>query len=165
MHAKKIQGDKVTLKPMAVLDANEIYLSWLQDPEVIYAIQYPSKTLEELRAYVSRKISDSKVAFWSIHTDKMVGTIKLEPIDFENKFSNFGIMLGDKSIWGLGIGTEATNLVTQFAFDQLRLHYVELGVLKTNLGAIKAYEKAGFDIFNEKSDTLIMKKMNPKITK
>lgn len=43
-----------------------------------------------------------------------------------------------------GLGTEAMRLVLDWAFNMLGLHNVILSVLPANVGAIRAYEKAGF---------------------
>jgi ribosomal-protein-alanine N-acetyltransferase len=40
--------------------------------------------------------------------------------------------------------TEAVRLVVRFAFEQLKLHRLEAGVMPHNLGSIRVLEKAGF---------------------
>jgi ribosomal-protein-alanine N-acetyltransferase len=159
MHAKPITGEKIRLVPMILSFVNQIYLDWLKDPEVTFSIEFASQTMDELKKYVSEKIQNPKVAFWAIFdliSNEMVGTIKLEPIEFDKKVTNFGIMIGNKNVWGKGIGTEATQLAVSFAFNQLGLNKVELGVLKINENAIKAYEKAGFEKFGTEDNVILM---------
>jgi GNAT superfamily N-acetyltransferase len=50
----------------------------------------------------------------------------------------------DPAYWSRGLGTEATRLVLQFAFVELKLHRVDLRVLAFNKQAIACYEKCGF---------------------
>ena len=45
---------------------------------------------------------------------------------------------------GHGIGTEATELTVNYAFERLNAHRVWLGVNAENIGAIKCYSKVGF---------------------
>ena len=45
---------------------------------------------------------------------------------------------------GKGVGTEATRLVLDYAFHVANLECVYLSVIEPNVGAIRAYEKAGF---------------------
>ncbi|MEH7887318.1 GNAT family protein [Bacillus sp. JJ1609] len=50
----------------------------------------------------------------------------------------------DPSVWNRGLGTEVTQLVLKYAFEQLNLHRVDLRVLEYNKRAIRCYEKCGF---------------------
>jgi diamine N-acetyltransferase len=62
--------------------------------------------------------------------------------DWRMRRATFGVAVGERRAHGLG--TEATRLVLDWAFNMLGLHDVILSVLPTNVGAISAYEKAGF---------------------
>jgi RimJ/RimL family protein N-acetyltransferase len=55
-----------------------------------------------------------------------------------------GILIGEKSCWNRGYGTEAMHLLVDTAFNTLNLHRVYLRVFEDNPRAIRAYEKAGF---------------------
>lgn len=50
----------------------------------------------------------------------------------------------DHSVWGKGLGTEITQIVLQYAFEELKLHRVDLRVIEYNQRAIACYEKCGF---------------------
>jgi diamine N-acetyltransferase len=58
--------------------------------------------------------------------------------------AEFGIVIGDKSYWNQGYGTEAVRLLVRFGFHTLNLNRIFLRVYETNPRAIRAYEKAGF---------------------
>lgn len=45
---------------------------------------------------------------------------------------------------GNGYMTDAVRLVVRFAFDQLKLHRIEAGVMPHNIGSIRVLEKTGF---------------------
>ena len=55
-----------------------------------------------------------------------------------------GIGLGERATWGQGYGTDTLNVVLRYAFQELDLHRVSLGVFEYNPRALRAYEKAGF---------------------
>lgn len=55
-----------------------------------------------------------------------------------------GIGIGERTYWGNGYGTEAMRLLLRFAFEELNLQRVSLGVYTYNPRAIRSYEKAGF---------------------
>ncbi len=75
---------------------------------------------------------------------KLIGSCKFFNLDHRNRSSEFGIMIGDKSYWNRGYGTEAVQLFLKHGFHTLNLHRIYLRVLETNPRAIRAYEKAGF---------------------
>jgi RimJ/RimL family protein N-acetyltransferase len=45
---------------------------------------------------------------------------------------------------GRGIGTEAVRQMVEFAFTRCNLRRVHLQAIASNVGAVRAYEKAGF---------------------
>jgi diamine N-acetyltransferase len=66
--------------------------------------------------------------------------------DFTNPHgtAEFGIAIGEATDRGQGFGTESTRLVLDYAFTVLGVYNVWLDTLAYNVGAIRAYEKAGF---------------------
>jgi ribosomal-protein-alanine N-acetyltransferase len=50
----------------------------------------------------------------------------------------------DKQYNGNGYSTEAVSLAVEFAFNELKLHRVEAGVMLNNIGSMRVLEKAGF---------------------
>lgn len=54
--------------------------------------------------------------------------------------------IGEKNAWGKGFATEAIQLVTHFAFEQLHLHRLQAGLYASNIGSGKALEKAGYHL-------------------
>ena len=81
-----------------------------------------------------------------------VGTAGLITIDWRLSRATFGIAIGERR--GTGLGTEATRLTLDWAFNMLGLHNVMLTVLPTNTAAIRAYEKAGFKRIGVRRDAL-----------
>jgi diamine N-acetyltransferase len=73
-------------------------------------------------------------------------------IDWRMSRTTFGIALGERR--GKGLGTEATRLTLDWAFNMLGLHNVMLTVLPTNTAAVRAYEKAGFRRIGLRRDAL-----------
>lgn len=75
---------------------------------------------------------------------RLIGACGLRNVRWKDRTAEFGITIGEPSLRGRGLGTEATRLIVQFAFETLNLHRVQLGVLAHNAAGIRAYEKAGF---------------------
>lgn len=77
-------------------------------------------------------------------TWKLIGSLAFNNIDWRNRAAELGIIIGDKSYWNQGYGTEAVRLLARHGFNTLNLNRIFLHVFETNPRAIRAYEKAGF---------------------
>ena len=73
-----------------------------------------------------------------------VGIVSLINIDYKNRSAECVIDIGEREMWGKGIGTSAMSLLLEFAFHELNLHRVYLQVFSFNDRGIKLYEKMGF---------------------
>lgn len=87
---------------------------------------------------------DPAFMIYERESETPVGLCGLSDINDEDGTAEFSIVIGEKASWGKGIGTEATRLTLQYAFDVLGLYNVWLQVTSNNPGGIRAYEKAGF---------------------
>lgn len=76
--------------------------------------------------------------------DRRIGTVNLRNIDRENGSAELAIVIGDKSLQGQGLGTDALNCLVDFGFGELRLERIYLNVFDYNARAKRSYEKAGF---------------------
>jgi len=76
--------------------------------------------------------------------ERCIGTARLHNLDRQNRRARYAIGIFDPACWGQGYGTEATRLVLRYAFEELKLHRVDLRVLEFNHRAIACYEKCGF---------------------
>lgn len=81
---------------------------------------------------------------YELDTIQPVGITGLDDINNEHGTAEFSIVIGEPSVWGEGLGAEATRLTLGYAFDVLGLYNVWLQVSANNPGAVRAYEKAGF---------------------
>lgn len=83
--------------------------------------------------------------FWAISDGHAcIGHVGLYKVDMRARSAEFGILIGNRSSWGKGVGTRVTATVLEWAFTQLNLHRVYLSVLATNTRAIALYERLGF---------------------
>jgi len=141
-------GTKVSLRPLNKKDA-AAFVPWVNDPEVIRTLAIGTQTLD-VRAeevFIEKTNASAHDEVFGIvvkATDQLIGSTGLDQIDFRHRRANFGIMVGEKSEWGKGYGTEATALVVQYAFAVLDLNRVQLFVYEYNPYAIRAYGKVGF---------------------
>lgn len=74
----------------------------------------------------------------------IIGESVINEIDEDLRKANFRIGIFHSEDCGKGIGSWVLQNTIAFAFEELRLHRLELNVFSFNPRAIKAYEKAGF---------------------
>ena len=79
-----------------------------------------------------------------VEKEEIIGTIALDDIEWPNRTAGLGIWSGTSDNWGKGYGTEATNLLIAYAFNELNLFRLQLTVFDFNLRAISLYEKLSF---------------------
>jgi RimJ/RimL family protein N-acetyltransferase len=76
--------------------------------------------------------------------NRLIGSVDLGGIDWVCGNAWVGIGIGEREYWGKGFGTEAMNLILDFAFGCLNLRRVSLTVFEYNLRGMKSYLKVGF---------------------
>ncbi len=105
-----------------------------------------SFTKEEVLSFFLKSIDDDDRYFFLIlSTDnRIIGESVINEIDWKLRCGNFRIALFHSNECGKGIGTWATEVIRDFAFDVLKLHRLELDVYSFNPRAEKTYLKAGF---------------------
>ncbi|TFB13458.1 N-acetyltransferase [Filobacillus milosensis] len=131
-------------------DDVELYHSWRNDMDVMYTTN-PSLdlySLEETRSFVENILISSESSKSYIITQKendiAIGITSLINIDYKNRNAECIIDIGEKDYWGQGYGSEALQILINYAFLELNLHRVSLRVFSFNDKAIKMYEKLGF---------------------
>jgi len=80
-----------------------------------------------------------------VSNEEIIGICQLFNIDFINSNAELQIRIGNSTYQGKGLGREAVKAVLQYSFNDLGLHRVYLKVFSTNVYAIKAYQKLGFN--------------------
>jgi RimJ/RimL family protein N-acetyltransferase len=140
-------GKKVYLRPLEKADAS-LMVPWFNDQEVIRTLRrYRPLTLKEEEEWLDKVAQDEGGVVLGIvvrETDRLIGGTGLHQTDFRNRHSTFGIIIGEKTEWGKGYGTEATALVVRYAFETLNLNRVWLHAYEYNKAGLRAYEKVGF---------------------
>lgn len=148
--APEIYTERLTLRPFSERDLTPEYVAWLNDPEVVRFSEQRHKThtLESCREYME-SFDDSPNHFWAIGRtlrpdgNALIGTMTAY-VDQDNNVADLGIMIGDKPVWGQGLGTEAWKAVcAQLFADGVRK--VAAGTLETHHAMRAIFRKAGME--------------------
>lgn len=149
------------------------FVAWLNDPEVRrhLLINLPLSMTQEERWYdsMSQRQPAEQVLVIEVREGEdwpPIGTISFHQIDWVNRSTEVGILIGEKAYWNQGYGRDAMRLMLRHGFSTLNLNRIYLHVFEDNLRGIRAYERAGFiqegrlrqDVFREGRywDVLIM---------
>lgn len=145
-----IYGERIRFRAVEKTDIPKFY-EWINDPEVTEGllINLPRSFADEeswFENVAKGEQAERPMAIDIKENDgwRLIGNCGLFHIEWINSIAEFGIMIGDKSVWDKGYGTETVKLILQHGFETLNLNSIFLRVHSTNLRAIKAYEKAGF---------------------
>ena len=148
-----ILGEQIRFRAIEKEDL-PYFVNWLNDPEVRQGLSLlmPFSLAEEENWFeeLLKKPQFEKPMAIEIQPDPQVdewifvGNCGLFGIDWQNRFAEVGIFIGEKGYWNQGFGTNAIRLILKHGFETLNLHRIWLRVFETNQRAIRSYEKAGF---------------------
>jgi ribosomal-protein-alanine N-acetyltransferase len=141
-----LRGRRLTMRPLAGDLVGERYVRWLNDPEVNRFSQRfgTTTTLEEAEAWLAG-LGPTETVFAVLDPEcGHVGNVKVGPVDARNSRADISILIGEQSVWGKGIGTEAMYLAARYLFLDKGLNRVDAG--STNPGFIKAVRKLGWQV-------------------
>ncbi len=78
--------------------------------------------------------------------NRLIGDIALFSIHWTHGEAFVGIGIDERELWGKGYGSDAMHVMLRYAFTELNLNRVSLGVFEYNPRAIRSYEKCGFTV-------------------
>jgi RimJ/RimL family protein N-acetyltransferase len=145
-----VVGDRVALGPLR-RDLATDYARWMNELEVRRGLDHMGiATPDSQEKWVEDNLErgskrEPEVVEFTVYdrTDSApVGTAGLLGIGHAHGNAEFAIVIGERR--GQGLGTEATRLVLDFAFNVLQLRNVLLETLEWNAPGLAAYERAGF---------------------
>ncbi len=142
-----IIGERVTLRRIERGDLPRIR-GWLDDPEVRGMIGATKPmTEEEADAWFDDVTGDPGRAWFVVirdEDDRVIGEAGLLRLFPEWRTTDMSVIIGEREAWGQGHGTEAGNLLLDYAFDYLGLHRVAIGVVGFHEEALWFWKKLGF---------------------
>ena len=145
----QIQGQRIHLRQLEETDVSDDYLEWMRDPQVTQYLESPNRvhTLDSLRAFVRDMNTSPRNHLFGIfvaESSEHIGNIKIGSIREPHRSADLGLIIGRRSAWGQGHGTEAITLATRHAFEEIGLNKLWAGMTELNVGSYRAFMKAGY---------------------
>jgi len=138
----------IWLDPATVAICEGPYHGWMQDPEVLRYLEarFADRTREGLRAFVEacrRSPAQHLFAIRLVEDGRHIGNIKLQ-VDPHHGRGDVGILVGEPTLRGRGIGTAAIRAMCEYAFRTLDLAKMTAGCYAPNVASIAAFRRVGF---------------------
>lgn len=154
--------NEVYIRPLVLNDADISY-QWRNESDIWTFTEFkPDKyiSLEIEREWLKGKLENKNERRFAIclkENNQYIGNIQL--LNINERMASFHIFIGEKKLWGKGIGQQATKLILKHAFSELGLGSILLEVNPLNISACKIYKRMGFvtDGVNELNGFIKMK--------
>lgn len=147
METPFLKGKLVDLRPIEQDDI-EILKKGYNDPDVRDAMfMYFPLNMQEVEQKIGNMAQHEHAVQMMIvdrSDNKAVGHIALVRPDWVSRMMTFYIVLLEKSVWGRGLGSEATAMMVEYGFGMLNLNRIQLHVNAENEAAKAVYLKIGF---------------------
>lgn len=146
-----IEDKKVYLQEIKIDDLDNRVLSWFEDEDLMkFYTNSKIKITKEIliNAIETGKNQSSNFTYgiFTIEENKIIGTIKIGPINHVHKTSDLVILIGDRNYLGKGLSPEIIKLGNKLAFEKYNLRKLYGGMYSSNIASIKAYRNAGWII-------------------
>ncbi len=137
----------VTLRPLELDDIDTLY-AWECDSELeILAGWGPKRSRAAYRQRYEKRITEPEddLAMFGIEVEsRLIGYLQLYQIDEVERRAAVGFLIGEKMLWGRGIGTSALRLWLDYAFTVRSLERVFSETYSFNVRSQRLLERVGF---------------------
>ena len=146
---KKLGGKKIILERFDEHCFTPEYFSWLNDPEVFRFsrhrfINHTDQTcLDYLNSF--KGTDNLFLTIKSQESSRFIGTMTAY-ISKYNGTADIGLMIGDRTVWGIGFGLDAWQTLMNYLFIDIGIRKITAGTLNCNIGMIKIMERSGMEL-------------------
>jgi RimJ/RimL family protein N-acetyltransferase len=142
-------GNRVYLRPEEKPDAKEVATWARRETETFFDIgrHLPSSVIVEGWASEHQEKEPPDWIWFSVclrENDEFIGAVGLLDVDYVNLFAETGSFFHRPDYRGNGYGSEAKQLLLEYAFDVLGLHMVQSWVYFPNTRSAAALRKQGY---------------------
>jgi RimJ/RimL family protein N-acetyltransferase len=137
-----IIGNKIILRAIEESDLPKLH-KWSNDSnlwDMLDGWHFPSSYSNIVEWFNNIRIDNLNQRF-AIEVEKigLVGTANLVDIDWKNNHAFHGMMLGDLSVRGMGIGYDTIMTIMKYAFDELHLERLNGSMIEYNEASLDVY--------------------------
>lgn len=142
------QGPRLYLRYLMRKDLKKVR-TWFQDTEIVslaFGVTADESVLRRIAEDYFKEIFLWQKNILAIDTADgvSIGFTKFTVRKEEETVAKVGIMIGERSCWHAGLGTEAMHLLLEHLFGALKVDRIELDTAEFNVRAQHCFEKVGF---------------------
>ena len=148
----RLIGQQVMLREYQAEDIAPMR-TWVNDETVTRYLStrfWAPQTTVDTQEFLSRMMQSSHNAFNYVIADaqdgRYIGQLDMFRVDWRLRQGEIGMVIAGAEDRGRSYGTEALELLAEFAFNSLGLERIELEVHMENAAALRCYQKAGFTL-------------------
>ncbi len=157
---QKLKGKHIYLRALEMADLDFLYE--LENNSAIWEISgtatpYSKHVLRKYLENAHRDIYDVKQLRLVIsrNNGQVLGLIDLFDFDPKNRRAGIGIVILDDGERNKGVGSEALNLLTKYAFSTLEVRQLYANVGENNVASVHLFQKLGFSQVGVKKDWIL----------
>lgn len=139
--------DGVTLRPLELDDIALMY-QWEANIELdILSGWSPKRSQAAFRQKFEKRITepeDDRYTFGIQFEERLVGYVELVMIDHFERRAFISILIGEKQLWGRGIGSTALRILLDYAFTVQAMEKICAEVYGLNPHSQRLMERVGF---------------------
>ena len=143
-----IYGDRVLLRPLREEDL-PLKVKWYNDSQVRDTlIVEETFDLEGTRRWFQKAREDRSRVDFLIESlvGVPIGVTGLLHIDQTHQTAECFCVIGEKTFWGKGLGTEIHSILIQWTFEYLGIHKIWASIRTNNPAIYKVVQRLGFQI-------------------
>lgn len=146
-------GEKVQLVPLDKERHFENAVRWLNDPEItawtlVGDLPLTRLAEEDFFERVARPSEQATDLAFAIETldehPEHIGFTGFHQLNFRHGTAVTGTLIGRKSLWNRGLGSDTIRVRTRYAFEVLNLRLLLSEVIDGNTGSLRALQKSGY---------------------
>lgn len=148
------EGEHICLGPIDHEKDAEIESRWTHDASYLRLISLdpalpasPARIKKRYEAIEKDQEENKNLFYFSLRMrsdDRLIGFARLHWIEWSNGTGFVQLGIGDPNDRGHGYGSEALQLLLQYAFDELNLYRLTALIPEYNVIALHVFSKAGF---------------------
>lgn len=156
-------SEQIVLFPLTEENMSPSYPDWLNDPHVNRFLlgDRSRQTEESCRVFIRDCLVNPDVLLLGIRASLQgrpahVGNVKFSAIRNDHKTAEVGLLIGEKSLWGQGLGRTALHDAQLIARRFLKLRKLTAGILGTNRASQRIFSQAGFTTIGIRRDHFLV---------
>jgi len=126
-------------------DHFELAASWLSRPDTNRWLNSEWRGRQTTSSMIAIMLRNRKNRLFLVRSDGLsAGLVGLADIDFPDKTAMVWYILGETSLSGKGVTTEAVRQVASIAFGEMGLYSLYAWVMEDNTASLRVLDRAGF---------------------